>query len=496
MSFTFLSVAIFFLFAAVLTIEIFRGIANGLRRTLMSLGAAVLSMLISIAMAPWISGLISYSVYRMIQGAAFYEELTATFPSIGPLVSEICRVVIGILIFIPLFFVLREAIFAVAKGIFRHHSDADASVPEYSREKDSYFDINEKVLCALTSALSAILITIVIIAPVGGVLDIADKALGLVSRASPEAVESVGEENVSAVDRYSNDIGLNVFYQLGGRSVFRGITVADAYGQKNDILTEIGALSGIAEDFLSISEKFDTPGSMTQEDVAALKGIRAKMENVGLCDGILADLISNISGAWLRGNLYAGIGKPELSPIIEPAFDEVLGVCQNTEYYSARDNLGTIVDMYVAIIESGILNLDQSDMGAIIRCVESTELLTTLDSILADNGYMGGISVSSVAMRAVSKHLKESDIYDSSNYSDLMKNIADAINTVKSRGYATEEERVEVLADYAEKYLSGYGITVPESIAESTAKELLRSSEFLYNLTEGDIKNIFDNYLD
>jgi hypothetical protein len=82
------------------------------------------------------------------------------------------------------------------------------------------------------------------------------------------------------------------------------------------------------------------------------------------------------------------------------------------------------------------------------------------------------------------------------NYNALMTNIASAIETVNSRGYGSNEEKVSVLTTYAQKYISEYSIDVPDAVAEAVAQELLdelNSSES-GEVTAQDISELISRY--
>lgn len=495
MSFSLFSVAILLIFFAVVSIEVYRGLKKGFRRALVSLGTTVAAVLVSVLLTYFAAMVLSsLAISLFLRKTSFYQDLVNGFSSMRTLIDAVLSMVIGAFVFIAIFFIVRALINAIVAIIFKKKLVQSADAPEYSEEKNSYFDRNSKALAVVVSVITSVVVTMVITSPVMGTLDVVNRSIGIIEKTSKKTVQSIGEENLKALKKYANDIPGNVFYQFGGRLMFHGTASTDVYGERVHLLAEIDAIDDAAEDFVFVYKVLGAPENVTDAHIDRIYELCDDIDRIELCTGLLADVLSKGSSAWLRGNTYMSIPKPAMNGLIEPAFDEVLEVCSYTDYYSAKPNMITMLKIYAAILESDIIHVDQSNFNRVLEYVNDSGIINRLDAILAENPYMSGISVSSIAMSAVSNHIWNNS-YDSEKYEELMYDIADAINHVNDRGYATDEEKASVLASYAKKHIAEYGVTIPDDIASSVAEEILKSCSGS-GISSDDVKALFKQYTD
>ena len=189
------------------------------------------------------------------------------------------------------------------------------------------------------------------------------------------------------------------------------------------------------------------------------------------------------------------IAKPEMNDVIEPAFDEVLKVCANTNETNVKENVSTLLNIYAIILNSGIMKINANDPSEVLACVEKSDLISKLNTELAKNPNTSHITVSSIAMKVLANQINELTL-DKDKYSALLKNMTEAINPVQTRGYGSMGEQVTVLTSYAKKYIADYGITIPDVIARSTAEELLtKLTASGSEVRVSDLKALLDEYL-
>ena len=241
-----------------------------------------------------------------------------------------------------------------------------------------------------------------------------------------------------------------------------------------------------------ISKVLQKPAEVKNSHLKRMESLCESIEQQKILKGVLAGGIANASEAWLNGESYLGIKKPMLNNIVAPAFDEVLEVCRQTKTSGANKNAVTLLKLYSVILRSDILLIDTGDFDAMMEAINSSGIINEIELILGENPNMRNISVSAIAMSIVADRIKNYD-YDEINYSSLMDNIADAINTVNTTGYETNEEKVDALTSYAEKYLKDYGYDVPEDIAKATAEELIKAFGSS-GITTEDVRALFEKY--
>ena len=268
---------------------------------------------------------------------------------------------------------------------------------------------------------------------------------------------------------------------------------ADIYGEQVHLISETEALVDVFNDIQYTYSALVNPKSATDEQISRIYKLCDNIDRLKLCAGPLGGFVSNFSVAWRNEELFFGIPKPITNKLIEPAFDEMLSVCEFTDYHSARANMITLLKMYAIVMENEVLEVDLSNFNKVVAYVNESKVIDRLDAILAENPYMSGIKLSSIAMAAVSQYILEVD-YDPVKYGVLMEDIANAINSLNKRGYATDEEKAKVLATSAKEYIKEYGIKVPDNIATSVAEEMLKHFNG-ESVTEEDVARMFSEYV-
>ena len=498
MTFSLFSIAILLIFFAVTAAEVYRSIKKGFRMTLISLAIVVFSAFFSALVTYLVSEAFSGIVVNLILVRfAFFTELIQSYAWAYVFVDAIMGMVLGSLIYVGMFFAVRTVTTWIVGAVCKGRIMRFVSNPSYCKEKDSYFDQNDRALSVITGVVISVVVTMVITSPIMGTLDVANKGLGIVDRLEMNGTDSMAEnvaEGVSGIDLsvFANDFCGNVFYQFGGKLMYYSVASADVYGERVSLISEAEALVDVFDDLEYSYSALVDPKNATDEQVDRIYELCDNIERIELCSGFLGEFVSTFARAWQNGDRFMGISKPVTNDLIEPAFDEILSVCQYTDHQSAKANMITLLKLYATVMDSDLFAVNMSNFNSLVEYVNKSDIIDRLDAILEENPYMSGISVSSVAMAAVSNYIREFD-YDPSKYSVLMEDVADAINKVNDRGYATDEEKARVLASYVQTYIKEYGITVPENIAMSVAEEMLKNLGDTY-VTNEDVKELFYKY--
>ena len=497
MSFSLFSVAILLLFFAVLSLEIYRGITKGFFLSLISLGTVAASVAISVLLTPVLAMLVTGLFFDVaVEGIGEYQELLAEFASMGLLIEAVVSAVVSTLLFVGVFYLVRWTLNLIIRTILHKKLKSDPRDPDYRIEKNSYFDRHRKLLGGVVGGVSALIITMVLTTPIMGTLDVASQAIQVVHKVDNSTAAAIGEENIESIEKYSTDIPGNIFYQLGGKLMFSSVASTYMYNEKVYLLPEVDTLKKTVDDFMLVYDAFQKPEEVNREQIEGIHQLCDDIEGLEMCNGVLADVLSRGADVWRRGNLYFDIPKPEVNELVDPAFDEILIVCSNTDNTNANLNFTTLLKIYAVILDSGVIRVNITDYDETMAFLTEHDMLDQLTEILDQNPYMSGVNISSIAMTALSHHLMLYN-YDAEKVDVLADGIADAINTVNIKGYGEYEEKLKALAEYTVKYTNDYGVTVPEEVAELVAHEFFTSvSDIEGDVTAENVIEIFEKYFE
>ena len=328
-----------------------------------------------------------------------------------------------------------------------------------------------------------------------GILDIADTAIFTAEENIPNVWKSAGikEEEMQQLKGYAKDIPGNVFYQFGGKIMFR--TAASSYfsGGRVYLMRELDTLSDAVDNFAYVYTVIDDP---KLSNSAYIEHIHSLSENIGdmnITHAILADFISEEFTLWKNGT-YDLIKKPDVPEELEYAFDCVVSACADSTPQNIKENTATFLRIYAIILESGIVKYEPTDLLGIISCISDSGLIQKINAELALNPHLSNISFTTVAMSLLTKQIEVSSA-DAAMHDDLMINMAEAISIVQNRGYGTTDEKISVLASYTKEYFSDFGIDLSDEMAKYNADVFLThitsdSSE----ITPEDIEKLLDSF--
>ena len=498
MSFSLFSVAVIFLFAVVLAIRVYIGMNQGFRKSLVSLGVVVTSAVFSVALTPLLCMLpaaLIYDVADMLLGryVSGYRMTMETFPSVPLFIERMVSLVMSMLLFLVVFYVIRVVLGLVATAVQKIASKNHAGDSEYRIEKGSYFDRNSKWLGAITGGISAVVITMMLLSPIMGTLDIADRALDAAEQINSKSVYYIGEKNAAAIKKYSKDLPGNVFYQCGGKMIFRGAASTYMYGEKISLLREVEIAQDTAVHAMKLYRALYDPESDLNMRLACMDRICANVERLKIGKGVAADAMRVGASAWQKNYLFYGIAKPEINTVIDPMMDELLGVCAQADIESVKPITVTILKLVRLSIDSDVLFLKEGDYELAMSMLKKGNMLDRIDTILAENPYTSDISIHSIAMSAIADNLLLSG-YDEEQFEELTNALAQAVNTVNRRGSGSESDKVSALTSQTKKHLEGYGIKVSTEMAQMVAKELVLKLGDTAEVTAQDIREIIENY--
>ena len=497
MTLTLFSVAILAIFAVCAAIEIYRGARRGFLKSLVTLCSAVVSIIISVCLSPLLSYYITDGVFYSIQHTPFYRSLTGNMGSMGIFVEALVGAALSTVLFVLVFCLVRLTIAIIVHRVYRSKLRSDSSKPQYAARDGSFIERNSKKLGMLTGAACAVVVTMALTSPIMGTLDVARSVIRIGETANAKIWQSSGiETEIDAVEKYSADLPGNLFYRFGGKLIYRASATASVRGERVYVLKEMDLFHDTVKNFKQVYPMLKDPKKVSEKRIDAIEKLCENVEDMKLGHVLIADFLPVGADAWLEGKRVFKISKPVLNELIMPTFDEMLRVCARTDIDNVKQNTVTLLRVYSIILTSGILDMENGSYSEMIKHLERTDAISLLCAELNKNPCMQSVSrsVGEMAVRVLAKELVRKSA-DDLKYDNFVKNMASAITSVKSRGYGTTAEMIDVLTDYTQRYTSDLGVSVPHDVAgfasESFLQEVVSVDEYV---TISEIKKIILDY--
>ncbi|MBQ2766316.1 MAG: hypothetical protein IJF48_04960, partial [Clostridia bacterium] len=248
-------------------------------KTLIFLGCSFFSITASVIISPILSKLILAPLFDFVlRDIAEYRNFVSGYPSLDAAAESVAAALISTVLFVFLFFILRRLAYLLCIMIGARAFKTQSDDPGYAEEK-SYCGKNSKQLGALLGLACAVLSTMVITSPIMGILDIADTAIFTAEENIPNVWKSAGikEDEMQQLKGYAKDIPGNVFYQFGGKIMFR--TAASSYfsGSRVYLMRELDTLSDAVDNFAYVYTVIDDP---KLSNSAYIEHIHSLSENI------------------------------------------------------------------------------------------------------------------------------------------------------------------------------------------------------------------------
>ncbi len=494
MSFTLFSVAILLVTAGFILHGAVRGARRGVKKTFFSLISIFTSLVTALIISPYIARSLGAFFTDFFADSLDYGSSEYMKMFIGAVVAMILSSVLFLLVFVlvrlllALLFPLARLIISARIGYKKEKNGAKApETPMYAG--------NYKKRSAAIGAVCGFLVSIIALAPIMGTLTLAKDAVTAVEKID-EAAFSTGEE-ADALKKYANDGPGLVLYHMGGKLIYSSAASTFMANETMYLVNELENINIILDDLFALVKIFESPAEATAEDAAKIDSFCEHLSEMRLMTILLAEYLPQAANTWLKGEAFMNIPKPELGGAMTSAFDTMLAVCAQTDLYSVKDNMVTLLRVYSILLESGILQAG-NDINALLAVIDESGLLEQLDAELAKNPNMESVReyLSNIVMRIVADMLFNSGLLTSEMLSELTVNLSSALSEIMEREYESDEAKVNDMMAYAEEYIGTYGITLPDSILETISAELLEQVEAGGEFTPADIEAILKGFLE
>ena len=492
MSFTLLSGLIILLFLSIAFLEIYNGVKRGFRLSLISLANTVLSLFLSFLVTSWISSAVTSAIMEEMGKNELYLSFSNILPTLGSTFPAVIQMALGGILFLVVYLLVFLTMKVFVFWIYGLCTKREESDPGYGEDSPAFASRQSRAMGAACGILSAIVLTTSLTAPVMGALEVADDVLNIVKQTSTVAYESIGPGNAALVREFTKDPLGRLLYQGGGRAIFNGAASTTVSGKKVYLLDEANTISDMSEDMFAVYVVFCDPKAASDEHAIAMRRLAVNMKDLKLCARLSADIVKQCASAWHKGEAFLQLAPPEMNGFMKPVFDEILGVCANTNFLNVNQNMGTMLEVYALIVESGILNTDQSNAREMLALLETHGTVGKINEELSQNPYMKHINVNSIAMTVFASYTE----YDLSTDQRRALTSAVAQAIVRARQTAGVDMSVTVasLADDVRDHAKEQGMELSSEFSILIAEQLLGEIT-AENVTVGDVDRLLEQYL-
>ena len=487
-------------FMAILTlIGLYKGARRGFSRQLVRFITIIASVFLSVylvrlgstAFMAWVDGQSTSDIIEFVDSLGF--PFSESF--VGKLISYVDTSTANYILAIPLALVIAPVSFSlcfiVVSGLMLIVHAIVAGIFGFFKRRNNALT---RFFGLLLGALQGALVSLILIAPLAGILSNATEAI--------EAHRNNTEESSTAIEYYdeyiepfteiplikaSGAIGGNLIYDLLSTVTIDGVK----YKMADTVATPALKISMAIENFGDFDWK-----SATEENERALRDIIEAFDDSDYTAILLSDVLSSFSAAYADGVVSFDLPSP-LDEVVGAAVGAFGGIDKD----SLPATLNTAADAYFLLSKEGVLFALEGDPDAV------TDILTRKDengetvvnkviAILKSNERTRPIVVTLTKISVSSMANKLGTGEDTAAIYENVKSGVNETLKIKKTDYQSTEEYTAAVSASLDQTLTDNGIELEADIVDSMAQYVTDNYSDVESVTDEELNDIILSYYD
>ncbi len=472
--FQYVSLALVAVTAVFVLFNALKGLIRGLKKTIGTLAAIILSAVIAYIVTVIIckpSSSLVTMLFDKISELLGNESIQELFgiSAIGDALAYYVSMIIAPIVFLALYMVLSIILSIVMAIVIKF-------IPFLKKKKGVAHrlgGVGVGVACGLLAAL-------IFLTPVVGVLGI------VVEVGNSSAAEDMGDVSDLAQEAEDDSI-FKVYTALSGW-LYDSLASAKFEGERVYLKKDIGVILTLVGNVEGLSGDAENFGD---EQVDSLNNIIVKLDESLLLKHTVAGFLSQLSGKWVAGETFIGMERIDAGELLNPVLDTILSVMSTTNKEYVVSDLTTLTDMIGVFVKHDML-ANSGDYKAMLTTLGEDGVMGELMDVANANPRMTVLSdtITQLSIRALASTIGIPDDADD-KYNRLMTDIADALNTSTAMNDLDRREYVKTEVGDA---LDKYGVETEGAALEHITDSILADLGHKYEVSADDVSEFFTVY--
>ncbi len=366
-------------------------------RSGMQLAVALLCIPIALLLAKVICQVAASTVLGMLD-FDILKQIIADLPSGEQAIEGLAQMVAAPFVFVLVYFVLWVIIGAIVGIVVRSLERGGVKVALFKN----------KAIGAAIGVVCGFVLLVVYLVPLIGFTGIVPEAMTVISDLKMDGapIVELTEDDKAAVDKIVNTPALSVPRALGGKALFSSLTTTKLDGEKFSLTQEIDAVCPFVVSAFPVVQKATNDISLINEaDVAMLQTeLPALFESSTMLRVLGAEAISGLSRAWLVGDPFLTVEKPETEGVTAIVVDSALLLFVDTTKDTIVEDIRGLTPMLTAAL--AVNKLQQGgDLNEILEQLAEAASSPEIKSLLMTAGV-------SIVAQELGLHKDKREIYD------------------------------------------------------------------------------------
>ena len=473
---------------------------QGWKKGVVRLVKNIISVLFALMLANPVSDAIAEPIITFIKPmlksslGAVYDDLFVNGGYLGELIEALPSAVIAPIVFVSLYLVISFILMFFVRLFTRlifERGEKEAAPADKKQKTLSRF------LALPSGIVNALIVVAVLFLPIAGLVNVAANTFEtMVDQGLEISFNEIGiEDSEEAVEVVNAVAHMPVLkYSYGTGALYDNLANFRIRGQKYLLSEEFGAVFSIVSEALKLNVEIGTYGD---PQVDAIKNIVRIFDSSALMKNISSDVLSSLATAWINGETYLGIPKPELGGNMQPVAEAVFNVMATTEYNTITNDFATIGNVVCLFIDYGAIGIINDSIG-ITDLVNKEGFISDVLTEIYMNPRMQivALEIQNYALVMVAEVLGvPADAEEVLN--NMLDDIASSINSLELNSVETSSEELsETLGQALKNDFALNGVTIPEDVLPLLSEFLVEECAERGTLTGDDVFQIFTDITD
>jgi hypothetical protein len=457
-------------------VNVVKGLLRGLKKTVGSLIAIILSAIISyivmgIICKPESSVIIK--VIDLLKNLLKDQAIQDVFniPELGEALSHYAAMLASPFVFFALFVVISIVLSIVIAIVIRF-------IPPFKKPGlllNRLGGVGVGLVCG-------ILVSMLVLMPFVG-------AINTASAAAPAIANEENQDNeiIQALEDASND-KIAGFYNSVCGWLFDSLASTEFGGEKIYLKDDICTIASIVSNVSALSGDMK---DFSQKEIDAINSLIDSLDKSALLKHSLAGVLSDMAGKWIVGETFIGMEKIDAGELLNPLIDTMLTVISTSNKDNITADMRTLSDILAIMVEHDMLT-NADDYESLLATLGEDGVISSLIITANKNQRMSALSdeITNLSVRALASSIGMPNGIEE-RYDMLMGDIASILNDSYD---ADSDARFDVVKTELDNSFDKYGVNVDGDALNTITDSIIADLGDNAELTGADIEEFFIVY--
>lgn len=400
---------------------------RSIAKNITSIVIIVISAVLSCIITRLVAGSLGAPILELLKTSdpEIFEQITTDLPTVAELVPAFVSMIVAPFMFVFVMLIVRGLVSIFGRLMTKGFSAIHESLTK------PQLAINLSL-----AVVGGLLIVSIYTAPLIGFATAGHTVLDSIKTEDTADIAAIDDE---FVEPFADSFFTKTVYFCGGKPVFNVLTSYKIEsGTKISLSNEVPVLSSAVVSIMDMGFDFAQYGPEEAEKIRGLNDVFAESD---LLRVIGAEAFRGLANAWLDGEAFIGIERPEGEAMLDEIIDGVLYIFEDTTVETFPHDLSAVTDTIAVLAETGVLAAVSAPEADIMQVLQTEGALESILMAVYDND--AAHPVLAALINACTGVLSETlGIYESPEAA--AESFAEALAELSAKDMSVEEMTEEV----------------------------------------------------